>query len=91
MESTNSKYKKAKKRIGEIKSFYSHLITYVIVMSLLALFNYYTTSFPWVIFPAIGWGIGLTSHGLCTFGYNLILGRNWEERKMKELMESDKS
>jgi hypothetical protein len=90
MENLNdSKYRKAKERIGEIKSFYSHVFTYVIVMSLLVIINYNTTDFPWVLFPAIGWGIGLLSHGLGTFGYNLILGRNWEERKIKELMESN--
>jgi hypothetical protein len=88
--SNDFKYRKAKERIGKIKSFYSHSITYVIVMSLLVVLNYYTSNFPWVIFPAIGWGIGLLSHGLCTFGHNLVLGKNWEERKLKELIESNK-
>ncbi|MFK7813625.1 MAG: 2TM domain-containing protein [Maribacter sp.] len=90
MENLNdSKYRKAKERIKEIKSFYSHAFVYIIVMSLLALLNYNTTNFPWVVFPAIGWGIGLLSHGLGTFGHNLILGKNWEERKIKELMEKN--
>lgn len=90
MENVNDfKYRKAKERIGEIKSFYSHIFIYLIVMSLLVLLNYNTTSFPWVIFPAMGWGIGVLSHGLKTFGYNFILGRNWEERKIKELMDNN--
>ncbi len=85
----DAKYRKAKERIKKIKSFYTHALVYVLVMSFLALLNYSTTAFPWVIFPAIGWGIGLTSHGLATFGSNLILGKNWEERKIKELMEQN--
>jgi hypothetical protein len=88
MQSSNEyKYRKAKERVGEIKSFYSHVIVYIIVLSLLVLLNYKTTDFPWVVFPALGWGIGLLGHGLGTFGHNLVLGKNWEERKIKELME----
>ncbi len=83
------KYKKAKKRVGEIKSFYSHVIVYVAVISILVLLNYKTTNFPWVLFPALGWGLGLLGHGLGTFGHNLVLGKNWEERKIKELMENN--
>lgn len=83
------KYRKAKKRINKIKSFYSHAIIYAIVILLLVLLNFYTTDFPWVVFPALGWGVGLLAHGLCTFGHNLVLGTNWEERKIKELMESN--
>jgi len=90
MENTNEvKYRKAQERVAEIKSFYSHATTYVLVMGFLAVFNFYTSDFFWVIFPAIGWGIGLLSHGLGTFGYSLVLGKNWEERKIKQLMESD--
>ncbi|MBT8188621.1 MAG: 2TM domain-containing protein, partial [Croceitalea sp.] len=50
--------------------------------------NYRTTDFLWVLFPALGWGIGLIAHGLNAFGYNPILGKDWEERKIKEFMNS---
>ncbi|WP_394971220.1 2TM domain-containing protein [uncultured Croceitalea sp.] len=83
------KYQKAKKRVEEIKGFYSNLITYLIVIPLLGYLNYRTTDFPWAIFPAVGWGLGLLFHGICAFGFNPFLGRDWEERKMKELMNSD--
>ena len=87
MENQNEyKYKKAKERVEAIKSFYTNLLTYCIVIPLLALLNYNTTSFPWVLFPAIGWGIGLFGHWVNAYDYNPILGKNWEERKMKELM-----
>ena len=90
METTNEyRYQKAKARVKEIKEFYTHATVYVGIMSLLALLNYFTTSFPWVIFPALGWGIGLVAHGFCAFGYNPILGKNWEERKIRELMDKD--
>ena len=90
METINEyKYKKAKEQVECIKGFYTHLMVYVIVISVLAYFNYTTTSFPWALFPALGWGIGLAAHGLRAFGYLPFLGKDWEERKIKEFMERD--
>ena len=39
---------------------------------------------------AFFWGIGILAHGLSVFLPNMILGNNWEERKIKELMEKEK-
>lgn len=90
MEHSNEyKLRKAKERIGELKDFYGHALTYAIVISVLAFFNYRTTDFPWVLFPALGWGIGLFGHWAGTFGYRIVFGKNWEERKIKELMNSE--
>ena len=90
MENVNEyRYRKAKERVEHIKGFYGNLTAYVIVITLLCLLNYYTTSFPWVIFPAVGWGLGVTAHGFSAFGYLPFLGKDWEERKIKELMNSD--
>lgn len=90
MENTNEyQYNKAKERVALIKSFYSHVIIYCIVIGVLTFFNYRTTSFLWVVFPAIGWGFGLMSHGFRTFGQNLLWGKDWEERKIKELMKKE--
>ncbi len=90
MENNNEyRYRKAKKKVENIKGFYGNLTAYVIVITLLALLNYYTTSFPWVIFPAVGWGLGLIAHGFCAFNYLPFLGKDWEEGKIRELMSSD--
>jgi hypothetical protein len=50
-----------------------------------------TTDFLWVLFPALAWGFSLLMHGMKAFGYNPILGRNWEERKIRELMARDET
>jgi hypothetical protein len=42
--------------------FTGHLIPYVMVNGLLITVNALTTHFPWALFPALGWGIGLVSH-----------------------------
>ncbi|MEM0931287.1 MAG: 2TM domain-containing protein [Bacteroidota bacterium] len=86
---TEYKYKKAKEKVENIKGFYSHLVIYIVVISGLAYLNFLTSTFAWVLFPAIGWGIGLTGHWMNAFEFNPIMGKNWEERKIKELMEKD--
>ncbi|MBZ9630199.1 histidine kinase [Salegentibacter sp. LM13S] len=84
-------YLRAKKQVKAEREFYGNLTSYLIVIPVLGLFNYLTYSgFIWVVFPAIGWGIGVFFHGLSVFNYNLLLGKNWEERKIKELMQKDK-
>ncbi len=90
MENLNDyRYRKAKERVECIKGFYSNLTAYSIVIPILAYFNYVTSDFPWVIFPAIGWGIGIVGHWMNAYDRNPILGRGWEERKIKELMDKD--
>ena len=85
----DKRYQKAKEKVEAIKGFYSNTIAYCIVIPCLAFLNNKTTSFPWVLFPAIGWGFGLLTHGMEAFGYNPLWGKRWEEKKLRELMDRD--
>ncbi|HUH46574.1 MAG TPA: 2TM domain-containing protein, partial [Arenibacter sp.] len=85
----HKRYEKAKKRVAAIKDFYGNLISYIIVIPILALINYNTTSFLWVLFPTLFWGFGVVMHGLEVFGYNPLMGKGWEKRKMREMMEDE--
>jgi len=85
----DKRYQKAKEKVEAIKGFYSNLIAYCIVIPSLAFLNYKTTSFPWVLFPALGWGFGLLTHGMEAFGYHPLWGKRWEDKKLRELMERD--
>jgi len=79
-------YYKAKKRVEEIKGFYSNLLSYAIVIPFLAFINYKTYwEFKWFWFPMIGWGIGIIFHAFGVFGY----GKSWEERKIQEIMDKE--
>lgn len=82
------KYKKAKKRVKEIKAFYSHLITFVLINMVLFMINMLTSpSFWWFIFPLLGWGISLISHWISVYG--IKFGKEWEERKIRKIMAED--
>ncbi|MEJ2584760.1 MAG: 2TM domain-containing protein [Robiginitalea sp.] len=83
------RYARARERVARIKGFYSNLFSYLFVIPILLWINLRTTNFLWVLFPALGWGFGLLMHGMEAFGYNPFLGRDWESRKIRELMERE--
>jgi hypothetical protein len=87
----DKRYIKAKEKVQAIKGFYSNLLSYLFVLPILAYINYRTTNFPWVIFPALGWGFGVLAHGMEAYGYSPFTGKNWEERKIREFMEKEES
>lgn len=84
-------YERAKKRVEELKSFYSHLFVYLAVNVGLFLLNILThPRHLWFYWPLIVWGIALSIHGLSVFGTQKMLGKDWEERKIRDLMEKEK-
>ncbi|RTE53103.1 histidine kinase [Arenibacter aquaticus] len=85
----DKRYRKAKEKVEAIKGFYGNLLAYCLVIPVLGWLNYSTSNFPWAIFPAVGWGFGVAVHGMEVFGYNPILGRSWEERKIQEYMDDE--
>lgn len=44
------------------RGFVYQLIPYLSINAILVFLNIYSTSFPWALFPAAFWGIGLVSH-----------------------------
>ena len=87
----DKRYFRAKERVKKVKEFYSNLTSYLIVIPILIFINYRTTEFPWAIFPAMGWGFGVLAHYLEATGRTPFLGKNWEERKINELMQEDEN
>ncbi len=86
----SNKYLRAVERVHEIKEFYGSLISYCIVIPILIFINLnYMPQFKWFWFPMLGWGIGLIFHGFKAFSYNPFLGKDWEERKIKEYMDNE--
>lgn len=88
------KYLEARNRVKRIKGFYIHALIYVLVNIGLIITNtsvggsgFNSIDTYWT---AIFWGIGLVGHGLSVFLPNMILGKNWEEEKIRELMNKNK-
>ena len=88
-----NKYIRAKERVEDLKKFYGNLTSYLIIIPSLAILNYVTNgwSYAWFLWAAFGWGIGLLAHAMGVYGYSLVTGKNWEERKIREFMEKEES
>lgn len=90
------RYERAAKRVKSIRGFYSHALVYVVINIMIVVINIQNLDsgesyFQWRNFTTLFfWGIGLLAHGLSIFTPNFILGKGWEERKIKEIMEKDK-
>ncbi len=86
-----NRYLKAQKRVKEIKSFYTHLITYVAVNVVIIIFNilYHELGYMKVkvnqFYSLIIWGIIVLIHAGFVF-----LGKDWEQRKIRKLMDKEK-
>ena len=91
------KYQQALKRVKKIKGFYTHLLVYIVINLMLLVVNYKNLEtnenfWQWQTFStALCWGIGLLGHGLSVFMPTFILNKDWEERKINELMEKEKN
>lgn len=88
--SEQERYDLAKKRVQEVKGFYGNLTAYIVVNLFFVVINLLTSpEHLWFYWPMLGWGIGVLFHGLRVFNYMPFLGKDWEERKMKEFMEDE--
>ena len=86
----NSKYVKAVERVEKLKEFYQNLASYCLVIPFLIFINLkFSPGFHWFWFPIFGWGMGLTFHFLEVNNYSIFLGSNWEDKKIKDLMDKE--
>jgi len=93
-------YLMAKHKAEKLKRFYVHSIIYLIVNTVLliiktsrnlnngetfneAFFDFSTFS------TAIIWGLVLAIHAFSVFGPNVILGSDWEEKKLKQYIKEE--
>ncbi|MDX6746195.1 2TM domain-containing protein [Polaribacter sp. PL03] len=96
----NKKLIRAKHRVDEIKKFYKHIVAYILVNLFLAfvwnfsfkLFGNFIVSnqFDGDSFTHIPiwliWGVFLALHGIKTFGFPNLFGKDWEQKKIDEFM-----
>ena len=88
-------YQIAAKRVKRIKGFYTHASIYIIVNLVFVYINIQKLNegesyFQWHNFITFSfWGVGLLAHAGSVFLPGLIFGKNWESRKIKELMDKE--
>ncbi len=92
MEDQQQRYERARARVQAIKGFYIHASVFVVVNVALFAINAGVGGGWWFYWPLIGWGIGLGLHALGVFGFGGggPWGREWEERKTREMMDKER-
>ena len=87
----DERYEKAKKRVEELKKFYGNLVTYGVINVILIIINLVTSPGSlWFYWVTIFWGIAILLHASKVFILKgKFLGEEWEERKIKEIMEKE--
>ena len=82
--------RRARKRVKDIRSFYISATMYCIIIPSLWTINLVGGGKLWAHWATIGWGIGLTAHGLSVFAGRSFFGSEWEEKKVDEIMAREK-
>lgn len=85
------RYYEAQKKVVEIRKFYEHLTIFLLTNPIVIAVNLITSpEYLWCLWCLFGWGIPIILHGLKAFGRSPFFNREWEERKIKEIMEEEK-
>ena len=89
-----------RRRVHRLAEFYRHAIVYMIVnggfwavnawvvLESASAAKWYTW---WALWPTLGWGIGLVTHGLAVLPFWSFFSQDWEDKKVKQLMERDRA
>jgi hypothetical protein len=87
MSEQEIKYQRAKKRVGALRRFYVHLGLYIVVNLILFLIDISTSPGSlWFYWPLLGWTIAIAFHAVSVYGFGGLLGADWEEKKIAEMM-----
>ena len=82
--------RRARKRVKEMRGWYMSATMYAIVIPLLWAVNLIQGGKLWAYWPTLGWGFGLTVHGLSVFAGRSFFGSAWEAKKVEEIMAREK-
>ena len=82
---TEQQEKDAFDHVRKLRGFYLHLMKYVIVCLGLLLINLMSSPHTlWVVWVALGWGLGLLLHAFRVFRPDWMLGPDWEKREFEK-------
>ncbi len=90
MDLDRQSYERARARVEALKGFYAHATAYVLVNIGLFAINLLAGGGWWFYWPLLGWGVGLGLHALNVFAIGGRFGQDWEERKIRDLMDRER-
>ncbi len=85
------RYLKAKKKVKEIKGFYIHLFVNIFSIAIIVTVNLtFSPGYHWFWFAVIGIVVAQLIHAIVVFGLPFGFNKDWQEKKIKELMQQEK-
>jgi sensor histidine kinase YesM len=76
----------ARSRVKQMRGWYISFTMYCIIIPILWISNLLQGGLIWAHWATLGWGFGLTVHGLSVFAGRSFFGAAWEEKKVEEIM-----
>ena len=71
--------------VQRLKNFYKNVITYFVVIAALTVMNLVTSpGYLWVIWPAMGWGIGIAVQALHVYEVTSLFSPEWERNMVEK-------
>ena len=71
--------------VQELKSFYMHAMTFVVINIFLILLNLISSpGYLWFLWVLLGWGLGLSLHALNTFDWFSLFDSDWEKKQIEK-------
>ena len=85
---SENKFLRAKERTSILKKFYEKVFRGLLAIVIVAAINYYLNGWetPWFLWVVFGVSIGLLVRALRVFNLNPFFGKDWEDLKIKELL-----
>ncbi|WP_430425259.1 2TM domain-containing protein [Maribacter litoralis] len=89
----NTKYRRAKERVEEIRKFYGKVASAMVTILIVASINYYFNEWrnAWFLWVVFGLSISLFFKANKIFNLNPFMGRDWEERKIQEFLQQEEN
>ena len=88
---SDSKKEQARRHVDRLRAFYQQLTSYVVINIVLVIINLISNPHHlWFYWITLFWGIALALQALRIFGPGGRYNSQWEEKKIKEYMDSHK-
>lgn len=79
----------ARERVQQLKGFYTHLVTFVVVNVILFIIDAIYSHDWWFYWVTFIWGIVLVVKAFKVFGTQKVLDKKWEDKQVNRMMDDD--